>query len=436
MADRAILVAGVDGDIVLATSPRVAGGTALMTALFGIDGVDVGSDGDGDNLTFPVTMSQGGTGVYSCTVNISEAGLYFAEFTVNGAVYGPVVVRVVNSSDLFDAETEAECVVGIVATMAPASVQLTITDREGVAAGSTSAGDAITWPQAATAVPGHTKCFYYDDLMFDEGGKYHLAMQGPTGPVWTDSLSVHQPAQGSATHFDGWVPDAAYSPSDWLTITYIRRMTGWSASTVSDATVRELRRMAIETFIERTNRWFPPWTGTWHGLRGQGERLYLPVPVLMVQDGAAAEPVVTTTQRYGTKDDLEEIDSDNLVWRIRGVNERQPYVQVHARSWNSQYDVKIEGTFGSVGLSSQVPIGVRQCIVGLIRWHSLSYGQGPDEARDQSTLNRIKDESSRDRSVSYHESAVSNGLTGDPTVDRALANYTIHPGPWARKGGD
>ena len=83
-----------------------------------------------------------------------------------------------------------------------------------------------------------------------------------------------------------------------------------------------------------------------------------------------------------------------------------------------------------------MPIGVKQCIVGLIRWHSLSYGQGPDEARDQSTLNRIKDESSRDRSVSYHESAVSNGLTGDPTVDRALANYTIHPGPWARKGGD
>lgn len=436
MADRVVLVAGEDGDVVLATSPRVAGGTALMTALFGIDGVNVGSDADGADLVFPVSMSEGGSGVYSATVNIVEPGLYFAEFTVGGASYGPVVVRVLSSESSFEAEAEAECTIGIVAVSAPASVQLTVTDREGTSAGTTTAGDAIVWPQAATVVPGHAKCFYYDDLVLDEGGKYHLAMQGPTGPVWTDSLSVHQPAQGSASHFDGWTPDAAYSPSDWVSIAYIRRMTGWSASTVSDVAVRELRRMAIETFIERTNRWFPPWTGTWHGLRGQGERLYLPVPVLMVQDGAAEEPTVTVTQRYGDKDDLEEISADNLVWRVRGPNERQPYVQVHNRAWDSQYDVKIEGTFGSVGLSSQVPIAVKQCIVGLVRWHSLSYGQGPDEARDQATLNRIKDESSRDRSVSYHDSAISSGLTGDPVVDRALANFTISPGPWARNRGD
>lgn len=435
MADRVLLIADEDGDIVLATSPKVPGATVLMTALFGIDGVNVGSDGDGGDLSFPVTMDEGGSGVYSTTVTIEEPGLYFAEFTVDGTSYGPVVVRVLSSQSAHEAEAESECTLGIVASMAPASVQLTVTDREGTAAGMDSTGEAIVWPQAATVVPGHPKCFYYE-LTFEEGGKYHLAMQGPTGPVWTDTISVHQVAQGSASYFDGWVPDAAYSPSDWVSIAYIRRMIGWSASTVSDQAVRELRRMAIETFIERTNRWFPPWTGTWHSLRGQGERLYLPVPVLLVQDGASAEPEVVVTERYGSKEDVETIDADNLVWRVRGPYERQPFVQVHNRGWDPQYDVKITGTFGSVGRSTQVPIKVKQCIVGLIRWHSLSYGQGPDEARDQATLNRIKDESSRDRSVSYDQSAISPGLTGDPVVDRALAELTIAPGPWARNRGD
>lgn len=435
MADRVLLIAGEGGDIVLATSPRITGGTALLTALFGIDGVDTGSDGD-EAFSFPVAMAEGGSGVYAVQATISEPGVYFAEFTVDGAGYGPVVVRVLSSTSSFEAESEAECTIGIVATMAPDSVQLTITDREGTSAGSDTAGDVITWPRAATVVPGHPKCFYFDDLVFDEGGKYHLAMRGPTGPVWTDSLSVHQSAQGSASHFDGWTPDAAYSPSDWLSIAYIRRMTGWTVATVSDVAVRELRRMAIETFIERTNRWFPPWSGTWHSLRGQGEKLYLPVPVLLVQDGAAAEPEVVVTQRYGSKSTVETIDPDNLVWCIRGPHERQPFIQVYGRGWDPQYDVKITGTFGSVGLSTRVPIKVKQCIVGLIRWHSLSYGQGPDEARDQATLNRVKSESSRDRSVDYADSAISSGITGDPVVDRALAELTIVPGPWARNRGD
>jgi hypothetical protein len=79
---------------------------------------------------------------------------------------------------------------------------------------------------------------------------------------------------------------------------------------------------------------------------------------------------------------------------------------------------------------------VKQAIVGLIRWHSLSFGVDSDDARDQSTLNRITGEGTREVRAAYHESAIGAGITGDRTVDRYLAEMTVQPAPWARKGAD
>ena len=160
------------------------------------------------------------------------------------------------------------------------------------------------------------------------------------------------------------------------------------------------------------------------------------MPVLLTQDGAAADPTVTVIQRYGEQTEVEEISSDQLIWRVRGPDSRQPSVEISYRAWSPEYDIKIEGTFGSIGLSQRIPLRVQQCLIGLVRWHSLHYGQGPDEARDAATLNRITSENSRDRSVTYHDSAISPGLTGDPVIDRILAEYTVQPGPWTVRGGD
>lgn len=437
MADRVTLIAEEAGDVVLATSPSFSGGTALLTALFGIDGVNIGSDEDGDALTFPVAMTEGAPGVYGVVVVIEEAGPYFAKFTVDGVVYGPVIVMVKpTAAQSYDVVIDVATTLPIVARSNPTSINVTITDREGTAVGSASDGTPYTWPQTASQVPGHTDCWYFDDVVFDEGGKMHIAMVGPTGPVWNDVIEVFQAPQGVASHFNGWQPDAAYAPADWISIGTIRRLTGWPASTVPDRTIRELRRMAVETFIERTNRWIPPWTGTWHGLRGQGRCLYLPVPVLLAQDGAEADPEVVITEPFGEQMEVETLNADELAWRVRGQYARQPFAERDGTRWDPTLDVKITGSFGSVGMASQVPLRVQQCIVGLIRWHSLSYGVGPDEARDAATLNRITTESSRERSVAYHESAISTGITGDPVVDRILAEYTINPGPWVVRNGD
>lgn len=432
--DRVFLTTGALGDVVLATSPAVPSGDTQLVAMFGIDGENVGADSDGNPIEYPLSMDEGAPGVYSAQVVIEQSGVYFAKVEVNGVEYGPLVVRVSDSNLRFDAEADVACTIAFVVPISETSVQVTFTDREGTAIGANGQGDQYTWPQQATVVPGHDECWYFDDLVFDAGGKMHVGVRGSSGPVWNTVISVHEPTQGVVSSFDGWVPDIAYDPADWVSIAEIRRMTGWSASFVPDYKVRELRRMAIETFIERTNRWFPAWSGTWYGMRGQGMRLYLQVPVLTTQDGAESDPVVTYVDRFEDHDDVQELDHEDLHWCTRGAYASQPFVEIRTGSWNSGYDIKIVGTFGSTGISTRIPLGVRQCIIGLIRWHSLSYGVGPDEARDQATLNRTMSEGVRERTASYHESSTSSGLTGDPVTDRLLAQYTIHRPPWILRG--
>lgn len=430
MAEKITLIAGQLGHITLATSPAIGGATVVLTALFGTDGVSVGSDADDGALSFPVSMQEGGVGVYSAEVGIENSGLYFAEFEVDGAAYGPVIVRVVDSASVDDASVDQEFILGIIANAT--SVSVTITDREGTASGYDSTGEAITWPKNAVQVDGHSSCWYVDDLVFTDGGKYHVAMVGPSGPVWTDTISVTAVASSAAANFDGWKPSEALPDSKWISVGYIRRNIGWSASVVSDQAIKELRKMAITTFVETTGRWFPAWNGTWHGLRGQGRRLYLPMNVLGPMDGSYDEPAVVITTRYGSNAEVQTVETGSLVWRQHGADATQPFIEAYGFDWDPEFHVKITGSFGSPAVTTTV----KEALLGLIRWHSLSYGVGPDEARDRATLNRITSESSRDRTLQYADSAIGSGITGDPTIDRLLMRMTINPGPWAMKHGD
>lgn len=417
--EKALLTAGIEGDVVVATSPKVAGLSMTITGVFGIDGVIVVDD------DLPITMTEGAPGVYRAALTIENIGLYFVEFA-STVVRGSMIVRVTDGITTADGTAGQEMVIGMVTPISTASVAVTVTDREGGQVGSDTSGDAITWPVSATQVDGHPTCWYIDDVVFDDGGKLHVAMRGDSGPVWNDVITIFEPVQGSAAYFSGWQPTAAYSVADWISVAKIRRQIGWSAGTVSDRAVRDLRRMAVDTFISRTNRWVPRWDGTWYGLRAQGSRLYLPVSPMLAQDGAPTDPVVSVVDR-SDQSLVELVPSDLLAWRTRGPHLCQPYVEVRNSAWMEHYDVKVEGSFGL----GAVPLRVEQCLLGLIRWHSLGYSVGPDEARDMATLNRIASESSRERNVSYDESAISKtGLTGDPVTDRILAEYTIHPGPW------
>ena len=424
--------------LTLALSAVYTSKIVKLIGLYGTDGVNTGSDSSGDPLVFPVMCSEGSAGVYSTLVILESVGVYFAKFTMDDDHVATLIIRVVSSGyPTADTRVDTGTTIAAVTTDGASSVRLTITDSEGNISGQDSNGDDLTMPLTMVQVTGHTDSWYYESVYFGEGGTYALALQGEAGPVWNDTIVVWEAAQASATHFDGWEPDAAYSPSDWLSVGYIRRWTGWEQATVGNSTVKELRRLAIETFITETNRWFPLWSGTWYGLRPQGSRLYMPVPVMTKQDGASSDPTFKYHERYGSQTEIETIDSDNLIYSQRGRFAKQPFIELGVGyCWRGEYGVKVTGSFGEVDAGRQrLPEKVKQVIVGLIRWHSLSYAVGPDEARDQATVFRTRSESSRDHSVNYDDKAIGAGITGDPTIDREIARLTIHPAPEAYRYG-
>ena len=118
------------------------------------------------------------------------------------------------------------------------------------------------------------------------------------------------------------------------------------------------------------------------------------------------------------------------------MNSRQPYIEMIGAWWDPTLEVQIRATWGLIDPRQASSTSFKQCIVGLCRWHGLSFGKDADEARDQSTLFRIASEGSRDMRVDYHESAIGDGLTGDRTVDRLIASFRIEPGPWCYREGD
>jgi hypothetical protein len=422
-------------ELTLALSATLTGESVELTALYGVDGVNTGADESGDALAFPVSMSEGADGVYSTDVVLASEGVYFAKFELNSVHVTTQVVRVFASGHpIADGIADTGNTIATVTRDGTTAVSLTITDGEGAPAGQDSNGDDLSAMLAMTVVPGHADSWYYEEVFFSERDTFTLSMAGVSGPIWNDLFTVWGATQAAASHFNGWQPDTAYTASTWISVGYIRRWTGWSIHEVSSSVVRELRALAIETFITETNRWYPAWTGTWYGLRAQGRRLYLPLPVMLAQDGAAADPVITMHERHGDQVAVEIVPSSDVIWLTRGRHSKQPCIELNSRSWRPEFDVKITGTFGEVLPNNRrVPLAVKQVIVGLIRWHSLSFGQGPDGARDQATANRVRGENTRDYSANYHELAIGRGLTGDPTIDLALARMRIDPGPWASR---
>jgi hypothetical protein len=381
-------------------------------------------------------MAEGAPGVYSTDVVLYEQGPLWARFSVNASEVGVSVVRVVaDGSSADDVDAEVPYTVAAVIPTMPATMQLGLFDTAGASVGLDGSGAAITWPQAMTQVPGRQDSWYYADVTFSEGGRIQVVLDPPAGPSYNDVIVVNGlPAVGVLAHFGGWEPNAGLIFDRWASLSYIRKWIGWTQAHVGDEDLRELRRTAVETFIFETNSWWPAWDGTWHALRGQGSKLYLPVPLLLPQDGGV-DPVVEYHQLEGDQESIDELDNDDLAWYVRGFHSKQPYVEHISQSWDHTIGVRITGTWGAVGPDRTLPIKVRQLIVGLIRWHGLSFGVDGDDSRDQATLFRIESEGTRDARATYAVEAIGKGLTGDRTIDRALAELTIQPGPWIRRGG-
>ena len=438
MADEIRCVVSEAFDLTFATAPLAVGATVTLEALYGVDGVDVGQDDASVALVFPVTLTEGADGVYSTDIILSSQGPFWARFSVGGAHVGISIIRVVaEDAPAEDVVSDVSYTVAVIVPTEPATMQIGLHDSAGAVVGVDASTAPYTYPQSMAQVTGYADCWYFTPVSFSEGGRVQVKLYPPTGPSYSDVLVVRQAIQaGVLAHFNGWVPDAGYDPNAWVSLYYIRKWTGWTTSHVSDEDLRELRRTAIETFIGETNVWAAAWEGTWYSLRGQGRRLYLPVP-LILPSGGGSEPVVRYVEPWGDQTEVESIDNDYLTWRVRGMHTKQPFLEwQHGRGWEHTLDVAITGTWGFIGPAQTQSIKVMQTVVGLIRWHSLSFGVDADDARDQSTLNRIAREGTRDASVMYHDSAIGMGITGDKTVDRALTEFRIHPGPWVRRGGD
>lgn len=425
-------------DLTLATAPSQPGRAVTLTALYGIGGDPAGIDEARVPLSFPVPMDEGSSGVYSTRIILPNEGVYWARFEVDGTEVEVALIRVATEDfPSADARVGSNFELGAYLPTKPSSAQVTLSDSDGGATGTDLSGTLYTWPQSMTQVPGYEDSWYFTDVLFTEPSRVQVAVAPSAGPIQNDVVTVADAVQVIAyEHFAGWEPDDAFVPSDFVSLSYIRKWTGWTTSHMNDEDLRELRRTAIETFIDETNMWVPSWTGSWYGLRGQGRRLYLPVPILLPSDGGVT-PDVKYVRPEGEQDLVESIDMDDLIFRVRGRDTKQPYLEIaNNRGWDHTLDVKIYASWGMVGPNRTPPIKFKQVLVGLIRWHSLSFGVDADDARDQATLNRIASEGSRDIRQQYHESAIGAGLTGDRTVDRALAEYTIQPGPWIRKCGD
>lgn len=419
--------------LTVATSPSQSGLTVTLTALYSIDGVNTGTDNVSALLVFPVTMNEGLPGVYSTDIVIHGSGVYWARIDIGGTEQ-VVIVRVQSLGfPQADTKTDLATTIALVAHTSPSSITITINDSDGVIAGNKLDGTAYAWPQAMTVVPGHSDSWYFTSLTFSEGGRMQMAFSPDVGPIFNDVIFVFQSVQAVAlTHFSGFEPDAGFVPSSWVSVSYIQRWAGWK--NVDVEIVKELRRTAIESFIEETNMWVPGWVGTWHQLRAQGSRLYLPVPIILPSQGGI-EPCVEYTHREGGQAVIATLSNSTLVFKVGGRNSKQPYIEIHRSLWDHTIDVKVRATWGMIGVDSSPPIKLKQVLVGLMRWHALSLGVDSDDARDQSTLNRIKAEGTRDSRAQYDDRAIGDGLTGDRTVDRVLAEYTIQPGPWISRGG-
>ncbi len=426
---KIVTTAGIAFDFVFSTSPVNSGADVVLTAVYGLDGVDVAGG--------PITLLEVGTSGSYATELTLNSGVYWARITVDGVEAQVIVVESIPSDRITAAFVGEGHVVASVVPSNPSSVQLAMSSLEGASIGEDSLGAAISWPQAMVQVPGYADSWYFDSVSFDEPARILVTITPDSGSSFNDVIKVTGDTADEplVNHFNGWIPAGSCEPSAWVHLSYIRRWTGWTMDLMSDQDLRELRRLAVETFLDQTNNWFPACEGTYHGMRGQGSRLYLPMSILLPSDGGI-EPVVEYVYPEGEKQSVEIVPQTDLVYRLKGRDRHQPFIERVNNWWDPTLDVSITATFGSVNYDRKLPLKAQQTMVGLIRWHSLSFGVDSDDARDQATLNRITSEQSRDMRVVYDRRAIGDGLTGDRTIDRALLEMKITPPVWVYKCGD
>jgi hypothetical protein len=420
--------AGTAFDLTIATSPPVVGKIAQLTALYGIDGVDIAKDALGAALTLPATMTEGSDGIYYVAIQAPASGVYWAKFTVDGHAHDPVIIRTyVADPPAYDALVGTSWTAAVVADTNPASVTLTVTDEAGVLAGKDGSGVAITWPVALVQVSGHTDSWYYQDVIFSEAMRAQAVVTPAGGAIFTDVFVVFQAASAVSSQFQGWHPDAAYSPDDWLSIAQVRKHTGWTTSQIADQDLRDLRALCIDMFMEHTNVWGPRWDGTFYSIDPQGYRAYLPVPVILESRGGIA-PVVKTIKKWGSQDEIQTIAAADIMWRVDGRDSKQPYIELRSGPWDNTYDIKIYASWG-FDTAANLSYKFKQVLIGLMRWQSLSFGMGFDGALEQATATKELSVGTRDSRATFDSSVIGNGLTGNRIVDRMLAELMIHRPP-------
>lgn len=423
-------VVGVPFTFTLTTNPVAPGQTATLVALYGTSGDDIGLDADSVDLVFPVSMDEGVPGVYSTEIIFVETGVYWAEVSI-GSVSVRSIIRVTETDTSYDASVGAEYVLAVSTPAGVPEVQAIVTDRSGSDIGVDDQGDPITWPQVMEAVPGRDGAWFFGGLVFTEPLVAQVSVNVAADRIYSGTIKVSATqAESTLTQFSGWKPDGPLVPDEWVPLSFLRRWTGWTQEEVSSEALRELRRLAINTFIDYTRTWIPGWTGTWYGIPGQGDRVNLPCPIVMPSAGGI-EPEVMITDSYGNEEVYDTISNDDIEWRVSGPHVKTPYIGLGWALTGKLNRVRIRATFGWSVKTHDAHLKMRQVILGLVRWHSLSYGASTDESRGQATFYRTTQESSRDMSQSFDKSAISSGgLTGDPTIDRALLEFRMYQDPW------
>lgn len=418
-----MFIAGETFSLTLAITPSVDATTVTLDIIHGVDGEEAGTDEDGVALVFPVTMTAGVDGLFSCSVNMPETGVYWATFTVDGMTRREIIRIGDGSSSPMAGEPYT---VAAIIDSAPTGVTLVVGDATGEAFGTVN-DEAVVWPSAMTAVPGYDYAWYFADLVFSDPGVAQFRIVPTPGPIITGAVQVATATEVSTSAVADFEADSDINPDAWITLSHIRRWTGWSSSVMPAEDLRAIRRLAIEWFIHTTHGWVPPWDGTFHLGPPQGSRLYLPVAVVL-PSSSGVTPTLTYVEMSGDREEVQTIDNDDLVWHTGYDHRKQPYVEIIG-GWMPDLGVKIHATWGVVDRRFSSGGVFRQAMVGLVRWCALSFGRDADEAKEQSTLYRIEAESNRDQSVRYSPAVVSNGLTGDTTIDRILAEFRVETPP-------
>lgn len=402
----------VDPGVVTLLVAGPANAAVRLTDVYGIDNVTVGRDADGVDISYPLSATQDADGFYEVTIYIDVPGEYFADFDVAGK---PVtqVVKVGLGQPVVDTP-----VVLLVAGADAESAYVVVNDRSQAQVGVDDVGDDIAYPMALHKVRAGR--WYSDPITFVEALTARVSVSVGNGPTARFTLKVGGRSATPDSQVDGLRTTDAVSMDDWITLRELGTYTGWRVSTQATM-MRQLRAMAVQTFIETTGIAVPRANGVWHGIAPSVGVIYLPMPIILPSDGGIPI-VIEAVDVYGNV----TIVADPYMVNTYGERARIPTIAFYTGGFavNSQSpefgSYRVTATWGFLNLHT-----VKQALVGLARWHSLAFGVGPDEARDRNTVNRTIMASSRDRREDYAASAVSIGLTGDVETDRLLAKLTI-----------